>query len=65
MAHGKTLWLIGFSKAISEREPEMRVSIVRNEKGRVIARPMSYENPDKSRHLAGKKRIKARKAARR
>lgn len=65
MAHGKTLWMLGFSESIAEREPDMYVSIKRDAKGRVTNRYLSYENPDKDRSLVGKKRIRARKAARR
>lgn len=60
-AHGKTLEM----REIREPEPDVFVSIVRDEKGRPVAPGQAYTNPDKDRSLAGKKRAKARKAARR
>jgi hypothetical protein len=61
MASGITLLL----RAIVRPEPDIHVSIIRDAKGRTLKRPLSFVNPDKDRSLAGKKRVKARKAARR
>lgn len=61
MAHGITL-LMRYTK---RPEPGVYVSVEYDAKGRRISMPTTFINPKKDRSLAGKKRIKARKAARR
>lgn len=61
MASGITLLM----RSLRGPAPEVFVSIERDGKGRQLAPGVTHTNPDKDRSLAGKERVKARKAARR